>query len=417
MPVPAINPHFFSLANIEQNLTLFASIQPGDKVSLPRGTTGRGNAGLVRIDKPSSLRNFRIQGASRRDYDSLTHAEANNPEEILHFFEIASTHAKDSSMIIKAYRGVCNLEQTYANQQNARSIARNLKDAIKKLVKTNIENFRSFRIVKVSQGDLFENDPRLGEGVCHGFVEYWFKRIFDGKQNLLISKRPNASSGNSIQDDALFQQRMIKKFNTIYRMQTKSSEFVFGFMPLHDDLMDSYPGCNGYIPSIKKEDISKVENDIYKESMVQFAKSFMRKGLEELFKHFGQFGMKNAVTMHGLQNPDLPRLFFLYFKVSTKHHGGGHAMGLCVSRESSGNYSYHFFDPNIGEYLFRNQIDFINFIGAWTREFNRWFHTIKCHNRNPPREPLFKWDLELLHMPGNYRFDANPFKYLKFFKK
>ncbi|MFN5288939.1 MAG: YopT-type cysteine protease domain-containing protein [Planctomycetia bacterium] len=108
---------------------------------------------------------------------------------------------------------------------------------------------------------------------------------------------------------------------------------------------------------------------------------------------------------------------FLYFTVETKLHGGGHAIGLCVSRDNSSNYSYHFFDPNMGEYLFRNQNDFINFMGAWTRSFNRWFHSIKCNERNPPREPLVRWDLSLLIIPRNYNFEDNPFKYMNFFRK
>jgi hypothetical protein len=92
-------------------------------------------------------------------------------------------------------------------------------------------------------------------------------------------------------------------------------------------------------------------------------------------------------------------------------------MGLCVSRDNASNYSYQFFDPNMGEYLFRNQNDFINFMGAWTRCFNRWFHSIKCNQSNPRREPLVRWDLSVLVIPRNYNFEDNPFKYMNFFRK
>jgi hypothetical protein len=415
MPVPAINSNFYSLGNIDENLRRFASIQPGDKVSLPRGATRRGTAGLVRIDKPTSLKGFRIQGFSRKDYDSITHAGARNADHIKDFFELAILHARDSALVIKAYRGVCNLVDTYDGNQNAKNVAIGLKKALGAIVKTKPDAFKANRIVAISQGDLFE-DPRLGEGVCHGFVQYWFKRIFAGKQNLLQSGKSSLQATGA-SADAIIKQRMNKKFPTILKMQDRQQRdhFPSSFMSIHNDCMDRH--VLGYNPNVKKNEITRLDNDLYKQQMVQFAKDFFRKGFEEMFSFAQRAFSKIAITVNALENPDLPRLFFLYFTVGTKHNGGGHAMGLCVSRDNASNYSYQFFDPNMGEYLFRNQNDFINFMGAWTRCFNRWFHSIKCNQSNPPREPLVRWDLSVLVIPRNYNFEDNPFKYMNFFRK
>ncbi|MFN6051227.1 MAG: hypothetical protein ACK47R_10385, partial [Planctomycetia bacterium] len=181
---------------------------------------------------------------------------------------------------------------TYDGNQNAKNVAIGLKKALGAIVKTKPDAFKANRIVAISQGDLFE-DPRLGEGVCHGFVQYWFKRIFAGKQNLLQSKKPSMQATDSAAD-AIIKQRMNKKFPTILKMQERqaTSEFALSFVSIHNDCMDKH--FLSYNSNVKMNEISALEDDLYIQQMVQFAKDFFRKGLEEIFKHARQMASKVA---------------------------------------------------------------------------------------------------------------------------